>query len=166
MVDLGATRTPILVVVDGLPALYRSVAVGGQSFTAALAGGTGGNAAKAESDKLTFDQDGPMDVFVEPLRALLGELGRTIRHFERQHPGLPARLWVCGSALWPALIETLGDNLDAEVKPASLDAGDGTTLSPRFALAAAAAVRRLPEPAGRRPAEHAGKEGERARGRR
>ncbi len=153
VLDLGASKTRLLVVAEGLPSLYRTVAVGGNSFTAALAGGTGGNRVKAEVDKVTFYQDGPMDVFVEPLRTLLGELGRTLRHYERQHGGC-TRVWACGGgALWPALLATLADNLEVKVNPLILDAGDGSQVNPRFVLAAAAAVRRLPAPRARPPAE-------------
>lgn len=156
--DLGATASRFLALAGPAPILYRSVPVGGYHFTRALALRRRESMADAEARKLRdYQEDEGLDEMETPLRTLLADLDRTMRHFSRQHGAEPSRLWLAGGgANWPALRRILTANLGIPVEPVRLapliEPPPGSAdLDPRFALAVAAALRQLPDYAAPEP---------------
>lgn len=149
--DLGATASRFLAVAGAAPILYRSVPVGGHDFTRALALRHGESIAAAEIRKLRdYQEDDALDDLDAPLRTLLTDLDRALRHFARQHGAEPSRLWVAGGgANWPALRRTMAANLGIPVEPVRLaplvaPPPGMPDIDPRFAVAVAAALRQMP----------------------
>lgn len=159
LVDMGATRTNLVVLEGGRPTFSRTVMRGGQQLTEALATAFGATWEQAEEARRTRGsvshagfqaQDAIEGRMGEVLRAALAPLVRDIRqmlasYLSLYHRQVERLSVVGGCSAQRGLPEALGEELGMRLVPLELDRGgamleaDELPLDPRFALAEAIA---------------------------
>jgi type IV pilus assembly protein PilM len=146
LVDLGASGTRLSVFRDGLPAFNRTLGVGGNNFTAAIAEGLGQDMAAAEATKreLGVLPDTAAARFLQPLLdELLLEIRRSIEFYLVRHERTEIRhiLLAGGGAGLKGLPDALSDYLtvalgvreeESELKVALLDPLHELDVHPRL----------------------------------
>ncbi|HCC33162.1 MAG TPA: hypothetical protein DEQ28_04580, partial [Clostridiales bacterium] len=146
LVDLGASGTKLSVFREGVPAFNRTVNVGGNDFTAAIAEGLGQDMAAAEATKreLGVLPDTAAARFLQPLLdELLLEIRRSIEFYLVRHERAEIRHihLAGGGAGLKGLPEALADYLtlalgvrgeEPELKVAPLDPLQELELHPRL----------------------------------
>lgn len=160
VVDIGAVRTNIILVENGIPYLSRSIDVGGLSFTKAIGTALGSPLPQAEqmkSDISSLSSILPPTGVPKIFEPLLANIGNEIRYlvnlYASQHPGAAAVEKIVlsgGSAVMPRLTEQMQNVLGiktyvgdpwarvvypTELRP-QLDA-----IGPRFSVAIGLAMR-------------------------
>jgi type IV pilus assembly protein PilM len=146
LVDLGASVTKLSVFRDGIPAFNRTINVGGNDFTAAIAEGLGQDIVAAEATKreLGVLPDTAAARFLQPLLDdLLLEVRRSIEFYVVRHEGAEIR-HIClagGGAGLKGLPEALADYLtlalgvreeESELQVTPLQPLEGLEIHPRL----------------------------------
>jgi type IV pilus assembly protein PilM len=119
IVDVGSRRTNLVVVEDGIPIVTRSLDVGGDAFTAAMAGTLAVDPLTAEKMKRDvrgisslYPDQGLPKMFAAVVAPLLSELHYTVSLYSRAEEGTGAKgvekvILTGGASLLPALGEAI-----------------------------------------------------------
>ncbi|OGL73617.1 hypothetical protein A3F28_01025 [Candidatus Uhrbacteria bacterium RIFCSPHIGHO2_12_FULL_57_11] len=160
IVDIGAVRTNIILVENGIPYLSRSIDLGGLSFTKAIGNALGASLSAAEQMKADVGAlsailpERGVPKVLEPLMANLGnEMRYLVNLFSSQRPGAASVEKVVvtgGSALLPRVTDYLqevlgvkaylGDPWARVIYPTELRP-QLEIIGPRFAVAVGLAMR-------------------------
>ena len=118
VIDIGAETTNLIIHIDGVPRIVRSIPRGGDEMTRAIAMRLGIPHAEAETLKRQVGlirTEGPEvdEVIVEALRPFISEIRSSLAYYQATGPREPvSRLaLVGGGALLPGLIERLTDEI-------------------------------------------------------
>jgi type IV pilus assembly protein PilM len=119
VVDIGANGTNIVIHLDGVPQIVRTVPRGGAEVTRAMAGRLGLSVAEAESLKcrvgLVNDAESAesAEVVAEAIRPLVNEIRSSLNYYAASHPQQRVKrlALVGGAALLPGLADRLTDRL-------------------------------------------------------
>lgn len=160
IVSIGAGLTTVIVHEEGVPHFVRTIAEGGDTITAAIAGALDLPIDDAETTKRNLDQSGPhiraaAAAANEAATSLIAEIRSSIDYYST----LPGRSEIRrvtltgGGSRLSGLLERLQQNLRAHVVRGSALSRIETTLSPdeiatRDPLCAVAIGLALPEPSG------------------
>jgi type IV pilus assembly protein PilM len=163
IVAIGAGLTTVVVHEGGVPHFVRTIAEGGDTVTAAIAGALDLPIDDAETTKRNLDQSGPhiraaASAANEAATSLVNEIRSSIEYYST----LPGRAEIRqvtvtgGGSRLTGLLERLQQNLRAQVVRGSVLSRIETTLTPeeivnRDPLCAVVVGLALPEPAGVKP---------------
>jgi type IV pilus assembly protein PilM len=163
IVAIGAGLTTVIVHEAGVPHFVRTIAEGGDTITAAIAGALDLPIDDAEATKRNLDQSGPhiraaATAANEAATSLIAEIRSSIEYYST----LPGRAEIRrvtltgGGSRLSGLLERLQQNLRAQVVRGSALSRIETSLSPdeianRDPLCAVVIGLALPEPAGVKP---------------
>ncbi|MBI2405661.1 type IV pilus assembly protein PilM [Candidatus Microgenomates bacterium] len=122
VIDFGAASTDVAVSVDKQVMFTRSIPVGGQALTRAVATGIGVEATQAEEYKrtygLTASLEGKVKQALTPLvSSLLGELKKAVGFWQQEHNSSPVEVVVLtgGTAGLPEIAPSITASLGVEV---------------------------------------------------
>lgn len=152
VLDVGASKTNACYIQDGKLLAVRSIALGGDDFTAAIGEELGVGFEEAERIKLEMTEPAVTKAIASVLERFGGELGRTVRYFASQvRAGTFDRVILSGgTASLPGLDKFLGEALSGEVSVLSASetikniSGEEMAFA-RFATAVGLALRGLGE---------------------
>lgn len=126
VVDIGASGTNIVIHLDGVPQMVRSVPRGGTEITTMMATRLGLSTADAEAlkcrvglghDDTAVDGGEGAEVVAEALRPLVNEIRSSFNYFASAHPEQRVQrlALVGGASLLPGLTDRLTDQLGVPV---------------------------------------------------
>jgi type IV pilus assembly protein PilM len=134
VVNIGAGVTQVAIVKSGSVRFLRTVPIGGETFTRALAASLGIGFEKAEGEKrrlgVAVEGDGSGDkgraALTQEAETLIEEVRGSIDYFHSEAPGdLVQSILISGNgARLPHLANRLGRSLDLPIKPIRVDDGD------------------------------------------
>lgn len=127
IVDIGAVRTNIVIVENGIPYVARSLDMGGNNFTKAMSASMGIGLPEAEQMKCDiksvsdiYPGEGLPKIFSETVMPMVTELQYSINLYSEQGEGQPNKriervIVTGGGSALPALVEHLGRELNTKV---------------------------------------------------
>jgi type IV pilus assembly protein PilM len=127
IVDIGAVRTNIVIVENGIPYVARSLDMGGNNFTKVMSASMGIDLKEAEQMKCDiksvsdiYPGEGLPKIFTETVMPMVTELQYSINLYTEQGEGQPNKriervIVTGGGSALPALVEHLGKELNTKV---------------------------------------------------